>query len=186
MGLPTELRLLIIKASILEETSHNFERTSDPSGYSLFQHWQFLFLGHRIYRTDRRSERMTRWGLWSSLSNLSTPQELYVYSPRVPRILQTNQTLGGEGRAVYLKFAREQMASYEARHAELLPLFIDGYDAWKIRPYKGPGQAIGHGEGELRVEGLELAMLCIRWFALKGIVELLKKEGAAGGAVGGQ
>jgi hypothetical protein len=77
------------------------------------------------------------------------------------------------------------MEVYEARHKELLPLFIDGYEAWKVRPYRAPGKAIGHGEGELRVEGLELAMLCIRWFTLKGIVEFLEKESDAGVAAGG-
>jgi hypothetical protein len=36
------------------------------------------------------------------------------------------------------------------------------------------------------MEGLELAELCIRWFALKEICEVLEKEGAAGGAAGGR
>lgn len=183
MGLPTELRLLIIEHSIHEETSHNFERSSDPStGESLFQLWRRLFLLEKLYSIDTQTYHMTRWGVWSSLSNISTPQEPYIYRPRVPKILQTNKALGGESRAVYLKFAQEQMDVYEARHRELLPLFIDGYEAWKIRPYTGPGKPIGHGEGELRVEGLELAELCIRWFALKEICEVLEKEGGAAGA----
>jgi hypothetical protein len=185
MGLATELRLNIFKFAFQEDTLHNFERTSNPSGYSLLQHWQFLFLGHKLYRTDKQTNLMTRWGLWSSLSNISNPQELYDYRPRVPAILKTNQRLRGEGCKEYLKFAKEQMEVYEARHKELLPLFIDGYEAWKVRPYRAPGKAIGHGEGDLRVEGLELAMLCIRWFTLKGIVEFLEKESDAGVAAGG-
>jgi hypothetical protein len=188
MGLPTELRLSIIEHYLHEETSHNFKRSSNPSsGESLFQLWRRLFLLEKLYKIDTQTYHMTRWGLWSCLSNISTPCEPCVYRPRVPAILQTNQTLGGESRAVYLKFAREQMIVHEARHRELLPLFIDGYEAWKIRPYTGPGKPIGHGENELRVEGLELATLCFRWFALKEICEVLEgKGGAAGVDAGGQ
>ena len=83
---------------------------------------------------------------------------------------------------MYLKVARKMMKDYEASHAELLPLFIDGYEAWRVRPYVGAGRAIGHSEGELRVEGAELADVCIRWYALKGICEMLEKDGGAGGS----
>jgi len=188
MGLPTELRLLILEHVVQEDTTHNFEKTNpdSDSGYSLFQLWHFLFCGHKAYKLDAQTDRMTRWGLWSSLSNISTPQEPYIFRPHVPAVLQVNQTLSGEGREVYLKFARKQMASYETRHKELLPFFIDGYEAWKVRPYLGPGTCIGHEKGQLREEGLELAELCLRWFALKQTCELLEKEGGEGGSAGGK
>lgn len=54
------------------------------------------------------------------------------------------------------------MADYEARHKEMLPMFIDRYEAWKVTPYPGPAGLIGHYEGQKRVEGFELAELCIR------------------------
>lgn len=174
-GLPTELRLKIIERAVEEDTSHNFERTS--TGETLFQLWRRLFCEGRMYIADRDTYHMIRWGLWSSLSNISTPAEQYTFHPRVPKILLTNQTVRGESRELYLKFARKQMAGYEARHKELLPLFIDGYEAWKVRPYIGPGTCIGHGKDELRVEGMELAELCIRWYALKRICEFLEKDG---------
>lgn len=178
MALPTELRLKIIECAVEEDTSHNFETSSDSStGETLFQLWRRLFIEETLYKMDTQTYHMTRWGLWSSLSNISTPAELYTYRPRVPEILHANQTISGEGRELYLKFARKQMASYEARHKELLPLFIDGYEAWKVRPYVGPGTCIGHREDELRVEGMELAYLCIRWYALKQISEFLEKDG---------
>lgn len=188
MGLPTELRLLILEHVIPEDTSHNFERT-DPnsgSGFSLFQLWQFLFCGHKVYKIDSQTDRMTRWGLWSSLSNISTPQEPYTFHPHVPAILQVNQTIRGESLKVCLNFAREQMVSYEARHKELLPLFTDGYEAWKVRPYVGPATCIGHEKGQLREEGLELAELCLRWFAMKQICEFLEQECGDEGDAGGK
>ena len=109
---------------------------------------------------------MTRWVLCSSLCNFSIPRELYTYRPRVPAILHTNQAIGGESRELYLKFVKKQMASYEVRHKEMLPIFIDGYEAWKVTPYPVPLGAIGHAEGQKRVGSFELAGLCIRWYAL--------------------
>lgn len=98
MRLPTELRLDIFEHFVREDALQSFQRTESESGESLFQLWRRLFLGNKIYTIDQKTDRMTRWGMWSSLSNLSTPRELYTYRPRVPAILQTNQTIRGESR----------------------------------------------------------------------------------------
>ena len=180
MGLPTELRLDIFEYAVQEDALQSFQRTNSESGESLFQLWRRLFLGPKVYTIDPKTDRMTRWGLWSSLSNLSTPRELYLYRPRVPAILKTNQVIRGESRELYLKFAKKQMSDYEAKHREMLPLFIDGYEAWKVTPYPGPAGVIGHDEGQKRVEGFELAELCIRWYALKQICEFLERDGPGG------
>lgn len=107
MGLPTELRLDIFERVVHEDPLQSFQRTESDSGESLFQLWRGLFLENKIYIIDQKTDRMTRWGLWSSLSNLSTPRELYIYRPRVPAILHANQTIGGESRGLYLKFAKK-------------------------------------------------------------------------------
>ena len=180
MGLPTELRLDIFERVVHEDPLQSFQRTESDSGESLFQLWRGLFLENKIYIIDQKTDRMTRWGMWSSLSNLSTPRELYTYRSRVPAILQTNQTIRRESRELYLKFAKKQMAIYEARHKEMLTMFIDGYEAWRVTPYPGPSGAIGHAGGQKRVEGCELAALCIRWYALKQICEFLERDGPGG------
>ena len=176
MCLLAELHLDIIERVVNEAALHTFERSK--SGETLYQIWYRLFLGDKLYTQDERTHLMTRRGLWSSLSNLSSPKELYTYRPYVA-LLHTNHTIREECREVYWKFSKKQMASYKAKHGEMLPMFIDGYWAWKERLNDGPGKSIGPGKDGLRVEGFELAVLCIRWCALKEICELL--EGCSDG-----
>ena len=134
MGLPTELRLDIYEHIVHEDALQSFQQTESESGETLFQLWRRLFLGHKVRTIDQKTDRMTRWGLWSALVSISTPRERYVYRPRVPAILKINQAIRGESRDLYLKFAKKQMVSYEARHKVMLPMFIDGYEAWKVTP----------------------------------------------------
>ncbi|GAB7330098.1 hypothetical protein MBLNU13_g01782t1 [Cladosporium sp. NU13] len=98
MGLATELRLNIFEHLVHEDALHSFQRIESESGESLFQLWRRLFLGDKIYTTDQKIDRMTRWGLWSSLSNLSIPRELYNYRPRVSAIQHANQAIRGDSR----------------------------------------------------------------------------------------
>lgn len=172
MCLPAELRLDIIERVVGEAALNTFERFK--SGETLYQIWYRLFLGDKLYTQDEKTHLMTRWGLWSSLSNLSFFKELYSYRPYVA-LLHTTHTIREECREVYLKFAKKQMASYKAKHEEMLPMFVDGYWAWKQRSKGGPGKCIGHGQNALRAEGFEFAELCIRWYALKEICDLLEK-----------
>lgn len=107
MGLPTELRPDIFEHTVREDALQSFQRTESELGESLFQLWRRLFLGPKVYTIDQKTDRMTRWALWSSLSNLSTPRELYVYCPRVPAILKINRIIRAESRATVPEVRQE-------------------------------------------------------------------------------
>lgn len=118
-------------------------------------------------------------GTWNGLSPASRSTGLYTYQPDVPELLHTNSTIQREGYEVYVKVATTHMACYEARHKELLPMFVDGYEDFKARWVSGRQMVLDTAPKET----IEMAELCLRWYALKQICELLERDGGSGGSV---
>jgi hypothetical protein len=126
-----------------------------------------------------------RWGQWSFIQNFdhpAIPQDLHTYRLHVHPLLHTNYILREEGRDVYLKFAKRQMAAYEAKQKSMLPLFIDGLQAYKQARASGGQARRSIGYGADYEEGFELAETCIRWYALKKTCELLERHGSCRGS----
>jgi hypothetical protein len=175
--LPLELTLDIVKLVVSQDVSHILERSE--SGEHLGVIWKRLFNRGDALGTCKRYVVST-WQM-GTLFDYEDESQRYTYHSRVPDLMHTNSLLRKETREAYLKFARAQMAVYEAKHQELLPSYEKEElrlalmeDSMGGRPSNATGKERRKLREDLQKQTIEMAERAIRWYAMNEISKVLK------------
>jgi hypothetical protein len=172
MKLPLELTLDIVELVVSQDALHSLERSK--SGERLGAIWYRLFSRRDICAIYRPHVVIT----WQMTIIFAREDEFdrYTYRPRVPALMHTNYFLRKESREAYLKFARAQMALYEAKHQEVLPSYERGYEQWVAmdRSRIWEDKETRKLRKDLQTQTAGMAERAIRWFAMNEICKVLE------------